>query len=128
MQSEQPIAQKYTSRRRRAEVGVGAAGAITGAAMGGLAAGPPGAVAGALLGAAFGALTGWAASSDLQAKRRHNRELDREIGVEDGSLGAPGLRHPPATLGALSKEAAGAGAEVESEAPPAEGPLLTPPD
>jgi hypothetical protein len=49
-----------------------------------------------------------------------DRELDAEIGVSGGDLGAPNLKHPPATTGVYSAASSGAGASGES---PAEGPM-----
>lgn len=102
------------ARRHRHELGGGAIGAIGGAGMGALVAGPPGAIAGAVIGAAAGTLTAWASEANAIDDAAHDRQLDAEIGVSEGDLGAPGLEHPPAKVGALSAEVVGGGASTES--------------
>jgi hypothetical protein len=98
----------------------GAAGGAVAGAVGGAIAGPAGVVAGAVL----GGLAGAAAESALEeAELRRGsraRELDAQIGLTGGDLGAPNLEHPPARIGAYS--AASAGAAQASHAP-AEGPM-----
>ena len=64
------------------------AGEIVGALLG-AAAGPPGAVAGMVLGAAAGALAGNALDRDAERAHAHEEELDAEIGVSGGDIGAP---------------------------------------
>jgi hypothetical protein len=104
------------------EAEAGVAGAVAGAAVG-AAAGPPGIAAGAAIGAVAGAIAGRALEVDAERKAAHDRTLDAEIGVTEGSLGAPNLRHPPAVRGAYS----GASAGVTSEGgQPAEGPIQVP--
>jgi outer membrane lipoprotein SlyB len=85
-------------RRIEHEAEAGASGALVGAAVGS-AAGPPGAIAGAVIGAVAGAMAG--SVIDAQATRRatHTRELDAEIGVSEGDIGAPNLKHPPGRPG-----------------------------
>jgi hypothetical protein len=100
----------------------GAAGLVTGAIVG-AAAGPVGIVAGAMLGAAAGTTAGFALDIAVREHEQRTRELDAEIGVTAGSLGAPNLAHPPAKIGAVSAASAGApspGGHV------AEGPAQTP--
>ncbi|MGD0527946.1 MAG: glycine zipper domain-containing protein [Polyangiaceae bacterium] len=100
-----------------------ASGAVVGAAVGAMA-GPAGMVAGALIGAAAGALAVEAMGTESDRRAAHNAELDEEIGVMGGDLGAPNLKHPPAKVGAYSAATAGAGATSATE--PAEGPMQTP--
>lgn len=76
------------------EVGEGAIGAIAGATLGSIA-GPPGAVVGAILGAGIGAMAGHTGTREDHIKDEKDRELDEEIGVTSGDIGAPGLAHPP---------------------------------
>ncbi len=102
-----------------------ASGALAGAVVG-AAAGPPGIVAGVVLGAAAGRLTGQALDNESARKAARTRELDAEIGVSEGELGAPNLLHPPATVGAYSR--ASSGAAVPAERAPAEGPMQPPED
>jgi hypothetical protein len=82
-------------------------------------------VAGALLGAAAGALSGGVIDGDARREAVHTRELDEDLGVEGGEIGAPLLAHPPALRGVYSAASAGGGA-VSQEAP-AEGPFQAPP-
>ena len=114
------------ARRARYEVSAGVVGAIAGASFGGIFAGPAGAAAGAVVGAAMGAATGWAVEMHAKDEAVRDRRLDREIGVVGGEIGVPGLQHPPARIGAFSREVSGAGS-VE-EAPQAEGPMQAPPE
>jgi predicted amino acid dehydrogenase len=108
------------------EVEDGAAGALAGAAMGAIA-GPPGAIAGAVVGAIAGAVTGVAMERDAAERAAEERELDREIGVNGGELGAPNLKHPQAKVGAYSAASAGAGDGEATDEEPAEGPIQPPP-
>lgn len=102
-------------------MGAGAvSGAIAGAAAG-IIAGPVGAVAGGAIGAAAGAVAGVALAEDHEKRLEEDEKLDRDIGVTEGSMGAPNLKHPPAKVGAFSKAAAG-GAPVSSPTP-ASGPI-----
>ena len=100
-----------------------ASGVALGAAVGS-AAGPPGMVAGAIIGGVTGALA--AAALDIRAEdgEERTRELDAEIGVSGGDMGAPNLRHPTATGGGYSAAASGADASAGEQ--PAEGPMQTP--
>lgn len=113
-------------RQRTRTVGGGVVGALGGAGMGALVAGPAGATVGAVVGAVMGASTGWAAARGANDAADRDSQLDIEIGVHGPDLGAPGLKHPPAQIGAFSREAAGAGSG--SDPVQAEGPILSPPD
>lgn len=114
---------KRSAKRLEHEAEGAAAGAFAGALVG-AAAGPPGAVAGAILGGAAGAMAGRAMDAQASADIARTRELDAEIGVSGGDMGAPNLKHPPAEIGAYSS--ASAGSEVPEEEAPAEGPLQPP--
>ncbi len=100
-----------------------AAGALAGAALG-LAAGPPGIAAGAVMGSIAGAISGAVLDSESSRQESRSRELDGEIGVSEGDLGAPNLEHPPAQRGAYS--AGSAGVDSSSGEEPAEGPMQVP--
>jgi hypothetical protein len=119
--------ERYAARRKRYEIGAGAVGALGGAGLGALAAGPPGAVVGAVIGAGVGAITAWANHTGTEVAAERDSQLDVEIGVTDGDIGAPGLEHPPAEIGAFSREASGAGG-ASTETKEAAGPILRPPD
>jgi hypothetical protein len=106
---------------REAEGGAG--GAIAGAALGAMA-GPPGIIAGAVLGGLVGAIAGAAVEQDTERANDRTSELDEQIGVIGGDLGAPNLEHPPATRGTYSGGSAGAAASSGQE--PAEGPMQAP--
>jgi len=111
------------SRRREHEAEAGLAGAVAGAAMGAIA-GPPGAVAGAVVGGIVGVLAGVALENQSEVSAEHDTQLDEEIGVAGGDLGAPNLAHPPAVRGAFSA-ASSATNEGERDSA-AEGPMQTP--
>jgi hypothetical protein len=113
---------KDSTRRLEHEAGGGASGAVVGAIVG-ASAGPPGMVAGAIIGGVAGALAGKVLDQESAASEQRTRELDEEIGVSGGDLGAPNLKHPPPTGGAYS--AASSGVRPAEDAP-AEGPIQTP--
>lgn len=98
----------------------GTVGAISGAVLGGLA-GPAGAAAGALIGAAMGALSAMAFETVAAEHDEHDEKLDRDIGISEGDIGAPNLKHPPAKVGAFSS--ASSGADTSSEVTPSGGPI-----
>lgn len=100
-----------------------ASGAMAGAILG-VAAGPPGMLAGAVMGAVAGGVAAMALDADADRKAAHTEALDEAIGVIGGELGAPNLKHPPATVGAYSLAAAGV--ETAPGESPAEGPMQTP--
>jgi hypothetical protein len=108
------------SRRRIAHEIEGAAGGAVVGAIGGAIAGPAGVVAGAVLGGLAGAAAENALEEEDLQRDSRSRELDAEIGVTDGDLGAPNLEHPPARIGAYSAASAGAG---QASHAPAEGPM-----
>lgn len=101
------------------------AGAAAGAALGAIA-GPPGAIVGGVVGGIAGAIATVALERGAQDEENRAERLDAQIGVSDGELGAPNLRHPPARTGAYS--AASAGVESTTGGTDAEGPLQAPGD
>ncbi len=124
--SQKTKAERDAKRQHAHEAIGGVVGALSGAGMGALVAGPAGAVAGAVIGAGMGASTSWAAEGNAAELVEMDHVLDAEIGVTEGSLGVPGLKHPPATRGAFSAAATGVGATTGETL--AEGPILPPPD
>jgi hypothetical protein len=120
---ESPVVEKKQHQHLVHDAEGAGAGAVAGAAIGAVA-GPPGIVAGAIIGAIAGALTAEVMETDGERVAAHERELDEEIGVNGGDLGAPNLKHPPAKVGAPSAASAGASASDGEE--PAEGPMQTP--
>jgi hypothetical protein len=111
------------AQRLAHEVDGGASGALAGAVLG-AGAGPPGIVAGALIGGLAGALTGGALDSESTRSSARTRLLDAEIGVSEGDLGAPNLRHTAAKRGAYSVASLGIDSSAGEE--PAEGPMQAP--
>jgi Glycine zipper len=111
------------TRRIEHEAEGAASGAFVGAVVG-AAAGPAGVAAGAVMGGIAGALAGAALDRDATEQTARNRELDAEIGVSGGDLGAPNLEHPPAKIGAYSAASVGEGRSGDGE--PAEGPIQPP--
>jgi len=109
-------------RRIEREAEGGASGALVGAVVGACA-GPPGAVAGAIMGGVAGALAGAGMDQDSSAREQRTRELDAEIGVSGGDLGAPNLEHPAPKRGTYSAAASGVSRAGDA---PAEGPIQTP--
>ncbi len=113
-----------TDKHRMAHEAEGAAsGAVAGGVVG-AAAGPPGMVAGAIIGGVAGAIAGAVLDRESSRQASHTRELDAQIGVSEGDLGAPNLEHPTAERGAYSN--ASTGVESSSAEQPAEGPMQTP--
>jgi hypothetical protein len=111
------------TRRIEHEAEAAASGAIVGAVVG-AAAGPAGVAAGAVIGGIAGALAGSVLDQDSTERAARTRELDAIIGVTEGDLGAPNLKHPPATIGAYSAASVGEGGKGSGE--PAEGPIQSP--
>jgi hypothetical protein len=113
-----PNKNKLQAKSSRVEAAA-ATGAIAGAAAGAIA-GPAGAIAGGLVGAVAGAAAGAAIADDATRRHAHAAELDREVGVTEGNLGAASPDQPPARVGAYSAGSAGA---AGSSATPCEGPI-----
>ncbi len=111
-------------RTNPTETIVAASGTIAGAVVGAMA-GPVGAIAGAIVGSVAGAAAGAVLEEEEERHAHHDEELDEEIGVYDGTLGAAKKGAPPAKIGAYS--ASSSGAERES-VPPAEGPMPAEPE
>jgi phage tail tape-measure protein len=105
------------------EAEAAASGAVAGSVVG-AAAGPPGMVAGAIIGGVAGAIAGAVLDGESSRQASHTRELDAEIGVSEGELGAPNLEHPKAERGVYS--GASTGVASSSSEQPAEGPMQTP--
>jgi hypothetical protein len=70
-----------------------ASGALAGGVMG-AGAGPVGIAAGAIIGGIAGAIAGAVLDEDSSEQAERTRELDATIGVTEGDLGAPNLKHP----------------------------------
>lgn len=99
-----------------------AAASLTGAVIG-IIAGPAGVVAGAIIGSVVGAAAG-AMLADSNSKRwHHDEELDYDIGVFDGSMGAAPPDAPKARIGAFSSGSAGGAGNAPSMPPPNAGPM-----
>jgi hypothetical protein len=94
-------------------------GAIAGAVMGSVA-GPPGIVAGGIVGTAMGIVAGVALDNADRVHDSRDKELDDDIGVTKGDLGAAGPNAPKARRGAYSAASAGAGGPSGTTA---EGPM-----
>jgi hypothetical protein len=117
------------AQARKKELTREAAGAVAGATVGatlGAMAGPPGIAAGAAIGAVAGAMAESAVGRARDKTAKDDAQLDAEIGVSGGDLGAPNLLHPPARVGAYSSASVGAGGGGDRT--PAEGPISEPED
>jgi hypothetical protein len=106
------------NRKERVETAM-VAGAVAGAAVGAMA-GPPGMVIGGLMGGVTGAVAGGALADDAERRHAHANEVDHDIGVNGGDMGAASPNQPPARIGAFSSGSAGAGSPAST---PAEGPM-----
>ncbi len=99
------------------------AGAVAGASTGAIG-GPLGLAMGAVLGTAIGASSGIAMEFMEAAHRIHDEQLDRDIGVVDGDIGAGSvLSHPPPSMGGLFSAAIAGVSSMRGSHPPAEGPM-----
>ena len=107
------------------EAGGAAGGALAGAAVGAIA-GPPGVAAGAIIGGVVGAIVAKISDEEADRVSAHDNELDAEIGVNGGDLGAPNLKHPPAVRGTYSAGAAGGGGADSGVT--SDGPMPAPKD
>jgi hypothetical protein len=88
------------------EAGGAAIGALAGAALGSVA-GPPGVAAGAVVGAVVGQFVAKLSDEEEARASFHDKERDAIIGMSGGELGAPNLKHPPATRGTYSAASSG---------------------
>jgi hypothetical protein len=125
MKSKKKVADEASRNARRRierEAEAGASGALVGAVVG-ASAGPPGVLAGALIGGVAGALAGAVMDQESSAREQRTRELDAEIGVSGGDLGAPNLAHPAPTGSTYSASPSGVSPGGEA---PAEAPVLVP--
>lgn len=95
-------------------------GAMAGAAIGAIA-GPVGAIAGGIVGTAIGAIAGQTLDENNTEISEHDQQLDRDIGVTEGDLGAASPDQPPARRGVYS--AASAGVSGSGGSAPSEGPM-----
>jgi phage tail tape-measure protein len=77
------------------------AGEIAGAVIGSVA-GPVGAIAGMVIGAVAGAVAGEELAVESDRVSKHDKELDEEIGVTKGDLGAVQPGGPPRSSGHVS--------------------------
>jgi hypothetical protein len=116
-------AKKRKSAHVAHELPGAAGGAVAGAIVGALG-GPGGSVTGAVLGGVAGAVAERAIEIEQERESAHQRELDAAIGVSEGELGAPNLKHPPAKIGAYSVASSGGASGAGSA--PAEGPMVPP--
>ena len=114
----------YTEKEQTTstEAILAAAASLAGAAIG-IIVGPAGVVAGAIIGSIVGAAAGAMLSDSNERKWLHQLELDHDIGVYDGSMGAAPPDAPPARIGAFSSGSAGAAGARPSTPPPNEGPM-----
>jgi phage tail tape-measure protein len=78
------------------------AGEIAGAVIGS-AAGPVGMVAGMVVGALAGTLVGEGLEANEERVSRHDKELDEELGISGGDIGAVQSVPPPALSGAAAE-------------------------
>src|SRR4051812_16734484 len=76
-------------------------GAVAGAAIGAIG-GPVGAIAGGLVGTAVGAIAGQALDDKEVDESEHDQQLDKDIGVTEGDLGAASPDQPPPVRGVYS--------------------------
>jgi phage tail tape-measure protein len=117
--SERVRAKAKGDRKGRIETAA-VSGAVAGAAVGAVT-GPAGVAAGAILGGAAGAITGMALANESQRRHEHDADLDKQIGVSSGDMGAADPKAPPARLGLYS--AGSAGAASTGGTTPSEGPI-----
>lgn len=101
------------------------AGVAAGAAVGAVV-GPVGAIVGGMIGAAVGSAAGEIIQEENERKSVHDKELDEEIGVTKGDLGAADPDQPPAEHGLYSAASAGVGTSTGGTS--AEGPMSAPDD
>lgn len=87
-------------------------GLAAGAALGAFA-GPAGVVAGAIIGSGVGAALAIAQNRQMHRNAETDDLYDQELGIIGGSLGAPNLEHPPATVGTYSAASAGVAGDID---------------
>jgi phage tail tape-measure protein len=96
------------------------AGVAAGAAVGAVV-GPVGAIVGGMIGAAVGSAAGEIITEENERRSFHDRELDEDIGVTKGDLGAAEPSQPAAKRGVYSAASAGVGTSTGGHS--AEGPM-----
>ncbi|HVY44544.1 MAG TPA: hypothetical protein VHB21_01645 [Minicystis sp.] len=96
------------------------AGAPAGALAGSVA-GPAGAAVGAVIGTLVATAAAEVAHGDAAERREEDEQLDRDLGVTEGDLGAASPDAPPPRIGCFS--AAASGAATSSRDEPVEGPI-----
>jgi len=109
-------------QRQSTEAILAAAASLTGAVIG-IIAGPAGVVAGAIIGSVVGAGVGAMLMDSNSRRWHHDEQLDYDIGVFDGTIGAAAPDAPPVRIGAFSSGSVGAGNARPSTPPPNEGPM-----
>jgi phage tail tape-measure protein len=123
MKPSQLEQKETTTKSRPPFVHASEAGALAGEVAGGVvgsAAGPVGAVAGMVIGGIVGSVMGKVLENESDARDAHEAELDREIGVIGGDIGAA-RKGAPSTRGARPS-AASCGVPAAGGTP-AEGPM-----
>jgi hypothetical protein len=100
-----------------------ASGALAGGVMG-AAAGPVGIAAGAIIGGIAGAIAGAVLDEDSSVQEERTRELDAAIGVTQGDIGAPNLKHPEGGRVVVAYSAATAGGEKAPDEERDEHPIV----
>jgi hypothetical protein len=106
------------NRKERVETAM-LTGVVAGVAIGAVA-GPAGMIAGGVIGGVTGAVTGGALADDAERRHAHAHDLDRDIGVTGGDIGAASKDAPPARIGAFSAGSSGGGSSTPN---PSEGPI-----
>lgn len=114
----------YTEKEQATstEAVLAAAASLTGAVIG-ILAGPAGVVAGAVIGSVVGAAAGAMLADSNSRRWHHDEDLDYDIGVFDGTMGAAPPNAPKARIGAFSSGSAGGGNARPSTPPPNAGPM-----
>ena len=114
----------YTEKEQATstEAILAAAASLTGATIG-IIAGPAGVVAGAIIGSIVGAAAGVMLADSNSRRWHHDEDLDYDIGVFDGTLGAAPPDAPPTRIGAFSSSSTGGETARPSTPPPNEGPM-----
>lgn len=110
----------------RSELLFGGLFALAGGLLGGIAGNSASAIVGAVLGSIAGAAAGWSLQATAMRNAQREASIDRAIGTAGGSIGVPGLEHPPARIGSPSKAASGVPTSLEQRE--AAGPILRPPE
>jgi len=110
----------------RREVLFGALFGITGGLLGGMAGNLAPAIVGVVIGTLLGVAAGWSLQATAMRNARREASLDQAIGTVGGSIGVPGLEHPPSRVAAPSKAASGVSSSIEQRE--AAGPILRPPE